>query len=367
MATKTTPNTLADVIKKAEAEHKKKVESYGADVLAMRKKVERFGIEQEQAEEKLNSIRAGFTRADDTVSAEEYSTALAATDRAGQLIDGGKRVLKNLKSKPVHSDGHVAERVAEAVRAVLPGDVEVHHTFADVRGEDTDNAYAIVRQLSPTKFTGGREVAEVVVTVRRNPRFAALLTREKLATAITGRGWTIPGAYKPGDKTYESHAVGIDEVRIQEVAVFSAVPILKSDPAEIAVKNAVSGLVVDTASRIDVGVPINLSVIQGGVRALQFTVKTKSVRHQSRVIKGERTTEVVAEISMQSHTPSMPVGPIRQALGEAAKSLPGQFLTGVGVVAEGTAIQYVTDPAIPGTSGFEHVMGVRFTAQSITG
>ncbi|MFF3056511.1 hypothetical protein [Streptomyces sp. NPDC057909] len=367
MATKTAPNTFADVIKKAEAEHKKKADTYGADVLAMREKVERFGIEKEQAEEKLNSIRASFTRADDTVSAEEYSTALAATDRAGQLIDGGKRVLKNLESKPVHSHGHVAERIAEAVRAILPSDVEVFSTFADVKAEKTDNAYAIVRQLSPTEFASGREAAEVVVRVHRNPRFAAMLTAEKLARAVEGRGWFVSGAHKPGDRMYETHAVGIDEVRIQEVHVFSAIPILKSDPTEAAAKQAASSLVTDAASRVDVGVPVSFQPIPGGgVRAPQFSIRVKRVRLNSKTVKGERQTEVIAEVAFQTNTLSMSVGSIREALRDAAQALSGRFVGNLGVVAEGVATKPLTDPAGAGTSGSEHVVAVRFIAESVT-
>ncbi|MDQ1044310.1 hypothetical protein [Streptomyces sp. V4I2] len=361
MATKTATNTLADVIKKAEADHEKKADSYGVHLLSAREKAEQYATEAEQAEERLNGYRASLGRRADAeaVTPEAFATAFHNIERTSLLRDGAARILADLKKRPVHSDSHVAERIAEAVRAILPSDVEVIHTFADVRGDDTDNAYAIVRQITPTKFTGGREAAEVIVTVRRNPRFAAMLTRDKILNAVKSRGW-----YIPGERAHETHGVGVDEVRIQEAVVFSAVPILKQDPADSMVNRAASVLAFEGASRVDLGGPVTFQPISGGVRTGQFSITVRNVKHSSSVSKGERTTDVIAEVAFQTSTLSLPTGEVRQAITEAAQTLPGRFLEGVGVVVEGVAIRPVTTPS--GTPGTQEVVAVKFSAKSVT-
>jgi hypothetical protein len=363
VATKTTPNTIADAIKQAETEHGKKARTYAADALSMREKVEKFQTEKEQAEERLNGIRAAFTRADDSVSALDYATAHFATDRAGQLLDGARKTLKRLESKPIHSDKHVAERIAEAVRAIVPSDVEVIPTFADVRTFETDHAAIVVVQNSPTVFTGGRESAGVTVRAFRNQRYSQMFDRPKLASAITARGWHIPGAHVPGDKMNESHGVGVDEIEVQAVSVFSAMPILKQEPTEYAARMAASVIPFDAAERLNLG-PVQ--PVTGGVRSGQYVITVEDIEVDSKTVRGERETTVTATLAFQTNTLSVPSGSLRQAIVEAAQNFPGRFVGGVGIV-EGAAIKHLSNPEMPGTAGTRQSIAVRFSAKSKTG
>ncbi|GHF89036.1 hypothetical protein [Streptomyces thermodiastaticus] len=365
MAT-TKTNTIADVIKQAEAEHAKKVKGYASDLLSTREAVERFATEAAQAEEKLNGHRATLGRGDDSVSPEAFAAAFHNVERTSLLRDGSKRKLATLERTPAHADKHVAERIAEAVRAIVPSDVEVIPTFANVRTFETDHAAVVVVQDSPTVFTGGRESAGVTVRVFRNKRYSRMLDRPKLANAITARGWHIPGSHVPGDKMTETPGVGVDEIKVQGVSVFDAIPTLKNDPTEHALRQAAGSLAYEAGARVDVGGPVNLMPISGGgVRTGQFQIRVKGVKHDSRTVKGERTTEVIAEVAFQTNALSLPTGEVRKAIVDAAQTLPGRFLDGAGVVTDGVQIKHLSDPSP--ASGVEHTMAVRFSLKSKTG
>jgi len=182
----------------------------------------------EEAEEALDEVESAFLAGDDTVTADEYAVAKAASERAAMLAKGSANRVSRAERQVKNTDKQVAEAFVEAVEIAYPG-IPVVATFGDGfdKPRENERPLFVVHQREPSLTNpGGYKSAPIVVRYFRTPLLKPVDRRaiEEAARRIS----THVDASAPHTSPDDTQ----DDVRITVRGITSKVPVLASVSSE---------------------------------------------------------------------------------------------------------------------------------------
>lgn len=352
--------TITDLVAEAEKNHVAKVKAFTKELADTKAKVKELKAEAEQAEDHLSGIRASFGRGDDTVTAEEFSTASANVERTELLVTGIERKLKGLEQAPPTDNKDVALLAAEAVTEALPYAAEVVPTFAVPRKpEDITEPVVVVVQERATSYERGFTLAPVKVIVYRKAHHK-VTEASVIERAIRARGWRVVGQVR------ENHAGNVDTITIPRLLAFDKTPVIPADPSSREAQEAVSGIMIDAFRYVPKKDGKILSVGPRGKGIYgteEFTIHLVDKDITSKTSGRKRETGVTAKLRIQAHSASGVVSSVEAGINAHLEQIQGTVIPGLGKV-ERSVIQR-RDFDTHDSAGVVHVLEIQ--AVSMTG